>query len=188
VPGSTSELYLGIDQSLTGTGLCVIDNDARVRVLATVDTKNLRGGIRLAKIRDAVVDVLTEGPISGAAVEGYSMGSINRPFDLGEVGGVIRLALTDARVSYNIVAPSVLKLFATGHGHADKARMLREAETRGACPADDNQADAYFLACVARAVSRGASQPHELRALRTVTTPRKRRRNKPPRRLVPAAI
>jgi Holliday junction resolvasome RuvABC endonuclease subunit len=104
------------------------------------------------------------------------------------VGGVVRLALTDGRVPYNIVAPSVLKLFATGHGHSDKMVMVRVAEARGACPADDNQADAFFLACVARAGMIGTDQPHELRALHTITTPKKRRRNKPPRRLVPAAI
>lgn len=172
--------YLGIDQSLTGTGVCLVEEDGRFVVMSTVDTDDLRGAPRLAYIRDTLTSMVRMfGPVGHAALEGYSMGSINRPFDLGEVGGIVRIVLTDAGVRFNVVPPTVLKLFATGHGHSPKEKMISAAEAEGVCPKDNNQADAYFLARMARAVAVGhVDKRCEMDAIYTITASPKRRATK----------
>ena len=88
-----------------------------------------------------------------AALEGYSIGSQNRPFDLGEVGGVIRLCLTLNHVQYLVVAPKALKKFVTGKGDsADKEAMRRATKKKWSVDIDQNdECDAYGLAKVAQA-------------------------------------
>jgi Holliday junction resolvasome RuvABC endonuclease subunit len=66
---------------------------------------------------------LTGADISLVAIEGYSFGSKNNQFQLGEVGGVVRLLLTQREISYLVVPPNVLKKWTTGSGTADKIAM-----------------------------------------------------------------
>lgn len=140
--------YLGIDQSLNGTGLCVLEEDGAVSRLITVNPGKLRDAARL----DFVVEVMRPylSSVAYAAFEGYSYGSVSQHFSLGEMGGVLRLAVWKAEIPYVEVAPASLKKFATGVAHAPKDMMIAAAKKAGAKPEDDNQADAYFLACVAR--------------------------------------
>lgn len=150
--------FLGVDQSLNATGICVISDDGVVRSLSTVEHKV--GGaidIKLLSIRRAVISALSETRF--AAMEAYSYDSVHRAFDLGEVAGTVKVALLEHQVPYVVVPPAILKMFATGTAHAPKEDMILAAKATGVDPGeDDNQADAFFLARVARAMLLGSDR------------------------------
>lgn len=141
--------YLGIDQSLSGTGLCLLSGSGSVLHVETVDPGKRRDAERLAFIRDRVLAVLAmHDPVVRAAFEGYSYDSVNKPFLLGELGGALRVALWEKGVPYEVVPPALVKKFATGNAHATKEMVLRAAQAEGFETADDNQSDAFFLASI----------------------------------------
>ena len=141
--------YLGIDQSLTATGLCLLCDDGTVAHLETVDPGKLRGAPRLALIKDRLLQAIASAEALKAAYEGYAYDAVGRVFQLGEVGGVVQLTLYEEGVPAFSVAPVALKKFATGSPKADKDAMISAAHRYGALVADDNQADAFFLARIA---------------------------------------
>ena len=134
------------------TGVSVVDEKACVRFRSTIQPRKLAGTLRLAYIRDALRDVVAaQQPLQSAALEGYSIDSLNRPFDLGEVGGLVRLVLHDAQLPFVVVSPATLKLFVAGRGYATKEQM-RQATLKlwGVDFNQDDECDAFGLAQVAR--------------------------------------
>ena len=118
---------LGIDPGLAKMAWCLLVPDGRRFDYETgIIGKNLDGlneiG-RLAAIRDAVRALLIGKLPNMAAMEGYSFGSKWRMADMGEVGGIVKIACHDAGVPLKIVAPATLKKFVTGRGNSDKAVM-----------------------------------------------------------------
>lgn len=183
--------FLGVDQSLNGTGLCLLASDARVAHLSTVDPGNLVDGKRLVAIKDALVTLCrsVEWRLDFAALEGYSMGSVNRPFDLGEVGGIIRLILTDNDIPYVVVPPVLVKSFATGTPGAPKEAMVAAAKALGVTPHTDDEADAFFLARIARAYhSKVDMSRREMDVVHALKNPKPRAPRKRPRKLIANAI
>ena len=183
--------FLGIDQSLNGTGLCLLATDASSARLSTVDPGNLVGGKRLVAIKNALVALCrsVEWRLDFAALEGYSIGSVNRPFDLGEVGGIIRLILTENGIPYEIVPPVQVKQFATGTTGATKEVMVAAAQALGATPSTDDEADAFFLARIARAYhSKVEMSRREMDVIHALKNPKTRAPRKKPRKLIPNAI
>lgn len=129
--------------------------------------------------------LLGKGPIAGAAVEGYAYNAVNQAFSLGEVGGMLRLVLHEHGTPYIDVPPASLKKYATGSSEADKPAMIAAAIAAGAAPCDDNQADAYFLACVALALALGCPRERaKLEVIRSLTNPVPKKARRRPRRLV----
>ncbi len=114
-------MYLGLDLSLTSTGVCLLTSPYRVRTF-TIKTGALRGVARLAAIKAELTRVLTEPGsfYTLAAIEGYSFGSIHRLADLGELSGMVRVLLHEHNVPFVIVPPKSAKKFLTGKGDADK--------------------------------------------------------------------
>lgn len=81
------------------------------------------------------------------------MESKHRAFLLGEVGGIVQLALDTHAEQVFSAAPAALKKFATGNHLADKTTMKRFVQTTYAASfEDDNLADAYALAQLGRAL------------------------------------
>ena len=145
--------FLGVDQSLSEPGVAVVDFDGRV--VAATSTRvgeTLRGGQRLAAIRDFLIATVGDRPIGHAALEGPSLKSTHREFDLGEVSGVVRETIYHCwSVEPLVVAPLQLKLFATGHAGADKAAVINAVNAAWGVGTDnDNIADAVALAQIAR--------------------------------------
>lgn len=166
-------MYLiGIDQSLTATGIAVIDGAGALLASKVLKTGSLRGAARLAHIRDELRGLLMCFPPKYAAIEGYSIESVNRPFDLGEVGGLVRLTLYDAHVPTVVVAPKQLKKFVTGSGDATKEKVqLAVSRKWGIVLSDDNAADALGLAHIARLmITNNSTRREELEVIKTLTT------------------
>lgn len=155
-------LYLGIDQSLRSSGIALVDDHGAYVASTTLKVgRDVRGAQRLFEIRRGFIQFLhpyhlaTE-KLGGAAREGYSVGSTNRPYDLGMAAGVLLAATFELfAVEPAEVAPTSLKKFATGHGGADKAAMLYAVKTRlGVDLGDrDDEADAVWLARFAHSVA-----------------------------------
>lgn len=61
----------------------------------------------------------------GAAVymEGYSMGSTGMVFNIAENAGWLKGLMYRRKLDYTIVAPTVIKKFATGKGNANKEKL-----------------------------------------------------------------
>lgn len=145
---------IGVDQSANHTGIAVLDIEGAVLCSALLEPKMV-GLSRLVYIRDGLHEVLSGHKTAQIGVwESYSMGSTNRPFLLGEVGGIVQLALYDichSRVEMS--SPSALKKFITGDATASKRKMVTTIENRWGEVFenhDDNRADAYGLAQLGR--------------------------------------
>lgn len=174
--------FIGIDQSLNGTGICVISDEGTVSLLLTIEQGKDRTDHKLLKIKRAVLRALPDARF--AAMEDYSYHSVNRSFTLGEVGGTVKLVFLENDIPYVAVAPVVLKMFATGSSSAGKDEMILAAEAHGIEPADDNQADAFFLARVARAYTLGdAKKRCEMEAIHSLRTSNSGKQDKPARRV-----
>lgn len=136
---------IGIDPSMTATGLCRWDG-----AVSTVKTRTNQRDNRLRVIREAVATVAhVRGPFGGpvdlavveqvVARQGPAIGA------LWMVQAAVRMALMDAGVPYVIVNPQHVKAYA-GWAKNDKDAMARSAyEMAGVEFADDNQCDAWWL-------------------------------------------
>jgi len=134
---------LGLDLSLTATGV------AWEGGTGLISTK-LRGMERLDHIAGAVAELVWNGvhfTTDLVVMEGYSFGSQGRSvFDIGELGGVIKLELYRHNVPVVEVAPAMLKKFATGKGNVGKDEVLAAAIRKYAFEGtNNNEADAWIL-------------------------------------------
>lgn len=162
LPSGPPSVVVGVDPSATGTGLCALGLDASV-VMETVLRPKSKGVTRLDEIFDGIVGFIAalhaiNSEVVHICFEGYAYGAkVNREL-LGEVGGVIKLALLGAlnreKVAFpTIIAPQPMKKFVLGSGNAKKAQMpLGLYKKWGVEYRDDNAADAYALARVALAI------------------------------------
>ncbi|MCX5197188.1 hypothetical protein OOK31_25375 [Streptomyces sp. NBC_00249] len=140
VAGTTPRLVIGLDLSLTSTGIAGDGWTANVR------TKT-RGDVRLRILQIAVADyikladlVVMEGPSYGhAALAGHE--------DLAGLRVLVRQYCYRHHIPYAVIPPSSLKVYATGNGRASKGE-IRDAiatqyghHTEGTARYDE--ADAY---------------------------------------------
>jgi len=138
---------LGMDASLTSTGVCIY-NPATGPVIRwntfTLKTK-LKGTERLLYIRNELKNICED--IGYVFLEGYSFGSKgNALYQIGELGGVIRVMLYEMGIPLLVVSPKELKQFATEKGNATKELMAAWAQKRWNVifPTND-ETDAYAL-------------------------------------------
>ena len=179
--GAGSGPLVGIDQSAAGTAAVVlIDGElaAKVFVADTIaDWKRLRreGAFppcpvkagdeagrawRLTWTRAVVGDLLGTWKPTHAALEDYALARQAFAHHLGEVGGVLRTLLWEVQVPFRLYDVQAVKLFATGHGDAEKASVVmacRDAWDVNFAPfgkvehgAAGNLADAYAIAQLLR--------------------------------------
>lgn len=108
----------------------------------------------MAYVKSSLLDVLKLN-VKFVSLEGYAYHSIGRVFELGEIGGVLRLVIFEHQIPFVIVPPATLKKFATHSSGAKKEAMVKAAMAEGADVEDDNQADAFFLSMIARHIHTG---------------------------------
>lgn len=142
---------LGIDQSANHSGVTLLDDTGELILTQLIEPKKLRDAERLAYIRDALTGVLSHNPnVHTAVLEGYSYGSVNKKFVLGEVGGIVKVTLFDHKIKFYGAAPIQLKKFASGNAKATKQQVIAAVERKwGHRFEDDNIADSYALARLA---------------------------------------
>lgn len=164
---------IGLDLSLNASGLCTTSARAESQNLHPAD-----GDLRLCQIRDWLTyHVERAAPVLAVleAVPPYAMATAS----LERVHGVGREVLARFGVPFAYVNVTALKAFATGDGKADKQAMIDGAAARaldgGWVPADDNQADAWWLHRMAQWAMRPIHwpdlEPHELQAMSSVAWP-----------------
>ena len=149
--GCDVSFYLGIDPSLTATGIVVLDDHANV-FMQTVITSKHKGTKRLVDLREQTKKELggiTPAKMITVFIERYSFGSrLGQAFSIGEWGGVLRALLSVMKFKEVIeVSPQTLKKFITGRGNVQKDMILKEVFKKwGVDFDDDNLADSYGLA------------------------------------------
>lgn len=135
---------VGLDLSLTSTGIA-FGQDATF----TVSTK-LTGPVRLSTIRDSILHLLQPLPNPHVVLEGYSFASRNsRAHSIGELGGVIKVALMEAGIPCVLVAPKGRAKFATGNGNAAKIDVMKAVTANTGIPWEgkgaNDRCDAWVL-------------------------------------------
>jgi Holliday junction resolvasome RuvABC endonuclease subunit len=109
---------VGVDLSLTSTGICVGGRAVSIASKA-------KGVERLIEISTKVVDIASASPFRVAIVEGYSFGSkFTRAHAIGELGGAVKVALHYSGFSIVEVPPSCRAKFASGRGNAPKSEVI----------------------------------------------------------------
>jgi crossover junction endodeoxyribonuclease RuvC len=166
---------LGIDLSLTGTGLAFLSKSEESPVLLglpigsrqklqtfefparhytgwLINSSNSRHLERWNQILGAVLDCASHA--NQIVIEGYSFGS-NQAYarSIAELGGIVRFHLAKRGFTPLEIPPSTLKKFLTGKGNADKNIVLKEVYRRYHVDLDDdNMADAFGLAKLGEAM------------------------------------
>lgn len=141
----TAPHVVGVDLSLTGTGIATADGELTVRTNAADPIE-----MRLQVIRNAVLHrCAVVPPVDLVVIEDFVTRS-PAASTLGMVHGVVRVALTEAGIPFVLVPPATLKKYVCGKGTAKKDDMRMETYKRfGLDIADDNQVDAFGLRAMA---------------------------------------
>ena len=154
--------FIGMDLSLTNSGVCVVNNDGGILAIDSVRTEPCGDTIKerfaryeyiARKIKEISKNVC--GKTVAIAMENYSYGSKGRIIQLVEAGTLVRRMTYISKVEHVIeVAPIQLKKFllgkVKGKGKNVKNIMCREVFREfGDIIDDDNQVDAFILARIA---------------------------------------
>lgn len=149
--------FMFLDQSLTGTGLCVLDHNGKINVLKTLKQKrtpkNAKEEIqRLKCILSEIIHIFKKERPESIGLEEYGFGTRGRAFKLGELGGVIKLAIYERGTCPIILRPGQIKKFLTGKGNTEKNLMLMNIYKKyGVSCENDNEADALVGAKILKA-------------------------------------
>lgn len=162
------KVFVGIDPSITNTGIVALDQEGSLLLIRGVgDTKSLlilknmskvhlktqKSYLVLSEIASTVTsDVLGLASSSEDIIigyENYSYASDHKAERIGELGGVLKTSLAVNNVALDLVAPTQVKLFATGHGHASKNQMKKAAIAEEPTLANyvPKKADHFFDIC-----------------------------------------
>jgi crossover junction endodeoxyribonuclease RuvC len=144
---------LGIDASLTGTGVVLLSDN--VKDHRRIESKNT-GVKRLIEIEDILKNIVDAVPIDLVVIEDYAYSKGNQAHQVGELGGVIRRMLFKKMQKWIVVAPSQVKKFATGKGNANKDLVLMNVYKKwGVEFSSSDEADAFVLAKIGQALLGG---------------------------------
>lgn len=154
-----SDKFLGLDLSLTGTGIITIDKNGKIDLEALVKSK--KNGetptnelFRLNKIIDEIKDIIDKNKdIKLAAIEGiaYGVSKTTHLAQLSALNYMVRNVLCEMAIPFVVVAPKTLKKYITETGNASKEMMMLETLNRfGESFGNDNLCDAYGLAQIAK--------------------------------------
>ncbi|MFF1693166.1 crossover junction endodeoxyribonuclease RuvC [Streptomyces sp. NPDC058257] len=163
--------YIGIDQSYSGCAIvsyCPATGSAEEHTYDFSPAKAGSGPQRLGYVhnilREHFMHLRHEGTVRQVCFEGYAYGSKFRREELGELGGVMRLALVQTFPPHllHAVAPTTVKKYVTGSGRADKDKMMLAVYMRWKHESSSHDAaDAYVLARIAAGLE--TQQPLELK-------------------------
>jgi Holliday junction resolvasome RuvABC endonuclease subunit len=145
---TTDKKILALDLSLTSTGVCTT-LDGEISTYRLAPKKEIKGFARLAWFNTRIYEALGKGNYDCIVIENYAMGvgRGGRAFSIGELGGVVRLAVFHSGIKCFLVPPTTLKKFITGNGGSDKSVVSKELYKRyGVDLNNDDEVDAACLA------------------------------------------
>lgn len=143
-------MFLGLDISLTGTGLTLIDSEYTIIKMELLSVPD-KGTERLFFLEQKFIDLLQKEDITFACIEGPAYKDTGKIFQIGELTGIFKLNLFKLSIPYIIAAPLQLKKYISGTGKAITKQliMLDIYKNFGVEIRDDNLADAYGLSRIA---------------------------------------
>jgi Holliday junction resolvasome RuvABC endonuclease subunit len=132
---------IGLDVSLTSTGVALPNG----RTLVICPPRLRPVPERLDHLLNEVRRLVTAHGPQVAAIEGYSLGGLRgiAPVRLAEAGGLVRWVLWRRGVPVVEIPPSTLKVYAAGHGHAEKAQMVDAVQSVAPDVVYHDEADAW---------------------------------------------
>lgn len=175
---------IGVDPGLRAPAAAIVSQEGKLVAAATFTiSRESRGATRLTEVYDALLAFAAPwGSFEASGIEGPSLGSTHREYDLGEGSGVLKLGLFRIAEGEEpvIIEPTRLKLFATGRGDADKEEVMEYVVRNHGAVDGTDAADAAVIALIVHGLrykTRPATraQAEVLFAMRTAsTTPRKK--------------
>lgn len=158
-------IFVGLDLSLTSTGVATIRNGAavvrRITSKPTKDATTEDTSARLDTLVAAIVSAIPSSDATLVAVEGPSFGSTGgAQHERGGLWWLVRRALRAEGLDVVVVPPTVVKKYATGAGNAQKDRVLAAVVRRypDVDVTGNDEADALVLAAIR---ARNAGFPFE---------------------------
>lgn len=159
-------IFVGLDLSLTSTGVATIRNGAavvrRITSKPTKDATTEDTSARLDSLVAAIVSAIPSSDATLVAVEGPSFGSTGgAQHERGGLWWLVRRALRAEGLDVVVVPPTVVKKYATGAGNAQKDRVLAAVVRRypDVDVTGNDEADALVLAAIR---ARNAGFPFEV--------------------------
>lgn len=163
-------VFIGIDLASSTVGLCVLSVDGDLNHLsrkatspANFTSKWDRYAVVVGHVLDVVLPIKSH--IDRIFIEGYGGAFKNSLIPAVECGTIMRMSLIKAGLLPKVteVAPMSLKKFITGSGNAKKENMIAYIfKNYGFMAPDNDQADAYALAQMARKSSWAPEQRETL--------------------------
>ena len=151
-------IYVGLDCSLTGTGVAILDEDTPVLldIIKTTPEKFKDEMSRMIYIRDMILSKIPPNVeligIEDTFVPFNSRG-IGAALSLSRLAGIIRAGLYEAGFKYLVIQPTSLKKFVLGKGVGEKDTLMLEVLSRwGIKIAENNISDAFCMAKFVQAV------------------------------------
>ena len=141
-------MILGIDPSLNGTALVLLRKDLTLEYLKIGQRTGGPPDPKLLDIHTKVKDFIEGEAIELCAFEGPSLGSTSKKHLLGQVAGVLRLAVITAGIPILTIPPRSMKLAIAGTGSAPKEQVAESVATtvKSELPKDTDVTDAAGLA------------------------------------------
>ena len=143
--------FLGIDPSLSGSGLLIIEDDYTLLSKDKFSTP-VKGVERLYHLELKLQEYLdVHSNIEFVCIEGPALRETGRIFDLGQWAGILYLTLYKISIPFIIVAPLQLKKYVSliGKNKGKNVVMLDIYKYFNIEIRDDDLADAYVLARIA---------------------------------------
>jgi crossover junction endodeoxyribonuclease RuvC len=144
-------LFVGLDPSINGTGLIILDEDANIieqKLFSVKDDSFEKSLIKYEKEIKFIPNIINlqsvylEGPAYQAAGQAI--------LQMGALHYITRLFLFKKEKNYKVIAPGTLKKFVTGKGNSKKELMLLKTYKKWGIEFEDhNLCDAYGLARMA---------------------------------------
>lgn len=126
-PTQCTNISLGIDQSLTGTGVIICGADHNILHHEVIKSSKSDGDmyVRVRNICNRIMDIIEPYEIDRGCIEGIAMGARGMIGDLGGLQHVIVNRLFEcADIDFVVVPPKTLKKQTTGSGNATKWDMF----------------------------------------------------------------
>lgn len=148
--------YMGIDPSLTGTGVFILNEDgSNSSCEIKTSLKGYENSLkRVDYIAEQVVELINKHKPIGILMEDYFVG--RQPMTvikLAELGTVLRIRILENGNNFFVTKPSQLKKFVTGAGNCGKDLILKCVFKKWNVDVSSNNiADACGMAYMCRAV------------------------------------